>query len=113
MTASTEPAKIDLPPVTRPNGKTYRPRQIVAHGWDNDDYGDGCGAIILGTHDVARARRLAESACSDWHGSRYAISPVVGWFRDGFRDGRRSWITDEVRGAAGVMFTASDEPEGS
>lgn len=109
MTAST-PER--LPVITRPNGKPYQPRKVVAHSWDNQDYQTGdCGAVVLGTHDVDRARALAEPACRDWFGTQYAICPEVGWFVNGFQGGRRMWIRDEVRGAAGVMFAAADDPE--
>jgi hypothetical protein len=111
VTASTGD-KIDLPPITRPNGKTYRPRRIVARPWENDDAQDNrCGAVVLGTHDIDLARPLAQRECTYRFGMAYAIKPDVDWFRDGFVYSERAWIRDEVRGSAGVMFTASDDPE--
>lgn len=69
------------------------------------------GAVVLGTHDVERARVLAERACASWYGTAHAVCAEVGWFRDGYEGGRRCWIRDEVRGRPGVWFAASDEDE--
>jgi hypothetical protein len=80
----------ELPAVTRPNGKQYRPRKVVAWRWENDDASpvlEGCGAVVLGTHD-----------------------PEVNWFRLGYQGGELAWVRDAVKGRAGVMFTA-DYPE--
>jgi hypothetical protein len=109
VTAST-PER--LPVITRPNGKPYQPRAVKAHAWGNDDAWESrSGAVVLGTHDVDRARLLAEEACNAWYGTAYAVKPEVDWFRSGFSNGERAWIRDDVRGAAGVMFTAADDPE--
>lgn len=104
-----------LEPVMRPNGKPYRPRKVVAHRWDNNDDGPGHrhGVIVLGTHDIDRARALAQEALDWWHGedASYATRPEVDWFRNGMQGGGRVWVRDEVHGAAGVLFTGSDDPE--
>jgi hypothetical protein len=100
-----------LPPIERPDGRTYRPRKVIAHAWGDDGYELERGAVVFGTHDVERARALAERACADWYGTAHAVRAEVGWFRDGYVNGRRAWIRDEVRGRAGVWFVASDEDE--
>lgn len=105
---STEPTPTP-PPVERPNGKLYRPRLIRTECWDNED---DRGVIILGTHDIEQAHALAVEGCRYFHGCQYAINPDVDWFRQAFQHGDPVWIRDGVRGAAGVKFTASDDPEG-
>lgn len=96
-----------LPAVLRPNGLLYRPRKIAVYSWENDNRYE-CGAVVLGTHDVVHATELATAAIHAWFDSRLtATNSDVDWFRDGFDDsGRRAWVRDDVRGRAGVMFTA-------
>jgi hypothetical protein len=101
---------IPTAPVTRPNGKAYKPRRITYDRWDNEEAygGDGCGAIILGTHDIEAARPIADQIVREWDNEYVATKPEVGWFRlsyAGYR-GDMVWARDEVRGRAGVMFTA-------
>lgn len=95
--------------ILRPNGKSYRPRKVVAHAWENDDW--PVGVVIIGTHDLERAGKFAEEMCQYWYGL-HATKPSVDWFRDGFESGKRVWVRDPNHGRAGVMFTASDEPGG-
>lgn len=97
-----------LPPITRPNGKVYRPREVVTCRWENDGWDDErCGAVVLGTHDVEYAQNEADRAVKYWFdGDLVAAEPEVGWFRDGYHQSERTWIRDEVKGRAGVMFTA-------
>lgn len=109
MNATTEPpAKLELLPIMRPNGKVYRPRKIRTESWDNEE---DTGVIVLGTHDVERAHLLAVEGCRYFFGCQYAINPDVDWFRQGYQYGDPMWFRDDVRGSAGVMFTASDDPE--
>ena len=111
------PAATTAPGVTRlvrPNGRIYRPRKVVGYAWENpDDLSSDfiSGVIVLGTHDVERARTLACSLGRYWFGLDHAIRPHVGWFRDGFEYGVRCWVDDPVTGRAGVMFTASEYPD--
>lgn len=102
--------------ITRPDGKPYRPRKVVAHAIVDED-GLLCGVMVLGTHDVTRAQALA-----DWYavwqlGSGHAAAgPRPGWYRDGYECGHRCWVTDEVHGRAGVWFrkiTERGEPDGT
>jgi hypothetical protein len=94
---------IPTAPITRPNGKIYRPRKVVCHSWENDP-GFEEGVVILGTHDVEACRAFATEMVQYWIKGEVADNPRVGWFRDGFESGRRMWVDDPVRGAAGVMW---------
>lgn len=113
MTAREPTSHAGLPPIERPNGKMYQPRKLIAVSWSNDGdpLEDWAGCIVLGTHDVDVARLLAERACGYFHGTRYAVKPSRVWVRDGFENGERIWVYDEVRGRAGVRWVASDDPE--
>lgn len=93
----------DLPVIARPNGKPYRPRKVIACAVVDDD--ELAGVIVFGTHDIARAKPLADEYAT-WQLGRgfVALSPVTGWWRDGFSCGRRSWLEDSVNGRAGVRF---------
>jgi hypothetical protein len=93
-----------LVPVTRPDGRVYRPRKVIALGVaDADDF--LCGVVVLGTHDVTVARLLAE-AYARWQTGEgtEAAEPEAGWFREGLDYGNPVWMRDEVRGRAGVWF---------
>jgi hypothetical protein len=69
---------------------------------DGDEF--PCGVMVLGTHDVARAKPLADSYAAWQLGAEYtAADPVTGWWRLGYEDGLR-WLDDPVKGRAGVWF---------
>jgi hypothetical protein len=94
------------PPVTRPDGRIYRPRTMTAHAVTDPDDGDTLsGVVVLGTHDPGAAQPLAD-AYAAWQLGRghVAVSPVAVWWRDGFTYGRRGWVTDEKHGRAGTWF---------
>lgn len=96
-----------LPAITRPNGKPYRPRDIRIVGWDvYDTQPETWQVAVLGTHDIVAARRLAP------HGYHcpYLINPTLGWVRLGMSNGEPTWVHDEVRGSACVIFDESDDP---
>lgn len=96
-----------LPPITRPNGKPYRPRRLRVVGWDADKRdGTVWRVAVLGTHDIAVAR---EHAPQGYH-CPYLINPELGWVRLGMCHGEPTWLHDEVRGAACVIFDESDDP---
>lgn len=105
----------DLPAIRRPDGRPYRPKKVVARPWYEDCAGVGlsCGVVVLGTHDVGRARELAEDCCARWYDLPRAVWPEVGWYRLGYSGarGEQSWVDDPVRGRAGVLFQASGESE--
>lgn len=91
-----EVIKIPLVPVTRPDGRVYRPRKIRCVDGDQG-WGDPLFVIVLGTHDIEAARKLAEDRAA-W------IDPEIT-----LKGGRAGWYRvtgdrDEARGAAGVMF---------
>lgn len=98
-----------LPPITRPNGKVYRPRYLRVAGWDiewSPARDVLCQVAVLGTHDVDKAR---ECAPQGYH-SPYLINPETGWVRLGLDHGEPKWIHDDVKGAACVIFDESDDP---
>ena len=90
--------------IARPDGRVYRPRKVTANAVvDGDDL--LTAVIVLGTHDVGRAQPLADSYAAWQLGNGYrAVDPLAGWWRDGFYCGHRAWITDPVKGRAGVWF---------
>lgn len=100
---------------TRPNGKTYRPRKpgLRARAWEN--YGhhheEARGVIVFGTLDPERARALAQESCGYWYGDTdicVLTEPRPGWYRDSFSYAGRTFIEDDEKGSAGVMFTWGD-----
>lgn len=96
----------DLVPVTRPNGRLYRPRKIDGHAVaDDDDF--VTAVLILGTHDIERAWPLADLCVRRWvDNCCTAVDPYLGWWRNGYLWGERTWLEDETRGRAGVRFEA-------
>lgn len=96
-----------LEPVTRPNGKVYRPRKIrVVILYDEDMIESQ--VLVLGTHDVLRAWLLAEVEAGSIDGNYTTRSPRQGWWRQGIRDYQTWYEYDEIRGAAGVKFDICD-----
>jgi hypothetical protein len=96
-----------LPPIQRPNGKTYRPRTLRVVGWDcYYTQPESWQVAVLGTHDVDVARALARNG---YH-CPYLVNPETGWVRLGMDRGEPTWVHDDVRGAAAVIFDESDDP---
>lgn len=102
---------IALDPINRPNGKVYKPKRIAVERWE-DDWEGRYGVVILGTHDIDAVRALADQAVKWWDNEYIATKPDVDWFRLAYsgNQGEMAWQRDEVRGRAGVLFTA-DYPE--
>lgn len=99
-----------LPAITRPNGQPYRPRTLRVVGWDVDwpNHGDTHWQVaVLGTHDIAVARQLAPRG---YH-CPFLVNPTLGWMRLGMNRGEPTWMHDEIRGAACVIFDESDDPQ--
>ena len=91
--------------ITRPDGRIYRPRKVVAHAISDRYDDDLIGVVVLGTHDILRARALADEYVAWQIGSEFtAVTHHTGWWRDGFEYGHRVWVSDPVKGRAGVMF---------
>lgn len=90
--------------LVRPDGRRYRPVKVTAEFTVG---GDGMeeGVMVCGTHDIARARALAEPYVSRWDAGMAPASPVTGWWRLGYSAGRMVWLPDEVKGRAAVWFT--------
>ena len=96
--------------VERPNGKTYRARKVVAMpvGLDGLE-----GVIVLGTHDIDRAKTLADVVVRQEVGPGYeAVRPGRVWWSDRMRYGERVWEDDAERGRAGVYFADVAESVG-
>ncbi len=107
----------DVEVMVRPNGRTYRPRRpgLRVQAWENrDNTGDErAGVIVFGTLDPDKARALALEMCTYWYGDADAYQlgdPTPGWWRNTFRYAGRTWVPDEQRGSAGVMFTWTEKP---
>lgn len=93
----------ELVAVKRPNGKLYRPRKIVAFIFDADP--DYPRVLVLGTHDVVRAARLAKkTVVRDYDSGCEPVKPVRGWWRSGIRNHVEWFEQDERHGRAGVSF---------
>lgn len=100
---------MSLEPVTRPNGKVYRPRKVAAYPVSDDDYDALTGVVVLGTHDVGLAGALGAQAAAYWADEPVAVvNPAVGWYRLGYSWGELTWLHDEVTGRAGVMFRVTE-----
>jgi hypothetical protein len=101
----------ELSPITRPNGKVYRPRKIRAIYCENDCAGRRDSVIVLGTHDVTVAMPIAiGEARYRISSSTYLFDAVgeVGWWREAIERGERVVIYDDVRGAAGIRFEVEE-----
>lgn len=98
------PGPDQLVPVTRPDGRVYRPRKIIAYPVADADEMTS-GVMVLGTHDTERARVLADRCAAAWvDGGYVAAEPETGWFREGYEAGRLMWLRDEEKGRAGVWW---------
>jgi hypothetical protein len=100
--------------LTRPNGKTYRPRSDVlcVHAWENEGHDGERGVIVLGTLDPQAAWVLAQGAAEYWYGEAdmfHLADPRPGWRRDRFEWGERAWAEDDERGRPSVMFTWAEK----
>ena len=99
-----------LPPIVRPNGKTYQPRKLTVEPIERPD-GD-YAVIVFGTHDVETAQPLAdERVRADVDPSYVAGEPHLGWWRDGYQHGERAWVWDDELGRAGIRFTATERTD--
>jgi hypothetical protein len=97
--------------ISRPDGRIYKSRKVIAHLVTDEDEVPS-GVMVLGTHDIGRARPLACSLVAEFVDSRdVPADPVTGWWRDGFEGGRRCWVNDSQGGRAGVWFREiTDDP---
>lgn len=86
----------------RPNGKVYRPRKQPRALLLGDDF--DC-VLVLGTHDLDLAREVAAKLLAIQLGSDFtATDHERGWYIEKYRWSERTWIYDDERGQAGVMF---------
>lgn len=93
-----------LAPITRPDGRVYRPRKLSVSSVCNSDE-EVEAVVVFGTHDHQAVQALAErEARSLVDSGTTAVFDQIVWWRDGFSGGRRAYVTDEVRGRAGCLF---------
>ena len=96
----------------RPDGRTYRPRRpgLRVYAWENREStgNERAGVIVFGTLDPDKARDIAHEMCAAWYGDAdayHVAEPTPGWWRNSYSYSGPTWIADERRGSAGVMFT--------
>lgn len=94
--------------IVRPNGKVWRGRKPVTVQPFIDYDGSAC-LVVLGTHDIEEATRLAQHQ-PEWSESElHLVEPTTDWWRlvpwdvndMGFD---RTWIIDRKRGTPCVVF---------
>lgn len=90
----------------RPNGKVYRPRKAPRFTEYEDYSSCDLKPLVLGTHDLAIAERIVGDCWDDYGVDKNA--PVKAWWRDGMRDGRRTFIDDPERGIPVIYW--EDQP---
>lgn len=102
-----------LEPIARPDGGVYRPRKIVAYPVGSpSDPEDFAGVVVFGTHDIGRARELANVLVRrDLDPDLVVHEPRRVWWRDGMDGGYRTFIDDPGSGRAGVYFRDIGDPE--
>ena len=94
-----------LPPIQRPDGSIYRPRKVIAYPLDDDNCDSMTSVVVFGTHDVGRAKALADRLVAEQFDSGYvAVTPRLVWWSDGWSYGRRTFENDSEKGRAGVHF---------
>lgn len=95
---------MSYPAITRPNGKVYRPRKIVAE-FTFDDYSSSeSGVLVFGTHDIHIARRLAFNLVNSYDSSLMAVDYHQTWLYRTIRNGDIHFEYDPVFGRAAVEF---------
>lgn len=98
---------------TRPDGRTYRPRNPSRRILVPLDAADGTGAccLIIGTLDPTEAKGSADALLRWVTGdtTAYATNPQPGWWRDGYGLDGRAWVVDDRRGRPGIMFDCEYE----
>lgn len=92
--------------IIRPNGKPYTPRKGLRQIRFYDEEENRHYVVVLGTHDIEKARAFAHP-----YECAHLVKPYTGWGRWTMRRGEKWWDFDSVRGAAGVVFEESDDPE--
>lgn len=97
--------------LTRPNGKTYRPRGRLRVVSIDDPFDDTARVIVLGTHDSERALPLA---LQEWRSCGYDepmdSNGAPTWLRevpwDDSGQADYSLLDDPERGRAALIFEA-------
>ncbi|HEY6493279.1 MAG TPA: hypothetical protein VIZ43_08405 [Trebonia sp.] len=97
-----------LPAIERPNGKPYRPKRVMGRLL-NEATDEPTLILVTGTHDTDRAAEFARELAAYWLGSDVEpVAPMRGWWRQSIRRGDEYWTDDDVRGAAGVIFSIGE-----
>jgi hypothetical protein len=90
--------------LTRPNGKPYRRRAPVRIE-QFETYDDGTGVVVVGTHDIERARKAAAPELDEY--DLTDVEPQASWWRLIPTHGQQfdnTWIEDPARGAPVVVW---------
>lgn len=92
------------PAIQRPDGRWYRPRKIEAVFTYDDDQIES-GVIVFGTHDINRARRLADRLVMRYDAHLVAVDPVPCWIYRSISCGSIYLYPDDKLGRAAVQFS--------
>lgn len=109
-----------LPPITRPNGKLYRPRHLRSQLLGDED--EVNEIVVFGTLLVAEARGIAEldarALSRQWYPDGDTEFVLVGdpkpvWYRREFRGIHEDspvygFVVDEEKGAFGYLWRIED-----
>lgn len=101
--------RVPLPPITRPDGRLYRPRKIAVQLMGDDGIEE---VVVFGTEDRELAQSLAERDVAVYVDSRCtAAFDYAAWLRLGYQNGEPWWSHDEVRGRFGLVFAVVERTE--
>lgn len=103
MTEPDNPRHYKLVDVVRPDGRLYRPRKMPAAVIVHDHHEDPAWIYVLRTHELDRARRLAEEI-ADREQLDLEGEPWREWVREGMNRGERFYFNDAARGVPAVIF---------
>ena len=110
MTATMTEPQTAPEVLTRPNGKTYRPRGPLRIE-EYVDHEERTCVVIVGTHDLERATGLAAERWEEWYDDGSLPAGQRRWMRlvpfDTGTGYDHNWVIDEVRGSACVVFDHS------
>lgn len=102
----------ELAPVTRPDGRVYKPRKpprgVLVEDHDARTGEPDAYVYVLGTHDVERAFQLATQIAATERLKADRDSAWQTWIRQTIRRGDPVFDVDLVRGAAAVVFEVTE-----
>lgn len=99
---------------TRPNGKTYRPRnpdQRILIPFGDIGGPKPYGVAVIGTDNPDDAQPRADGFLQWVTGNpnARAVAPVVGWWRKGYKRSGLVLLEDDVRGRPGVLYVCRED----